>query len=501
MDPRQLFALVAMRWRMVRTTGLRIALVAMAALPLVAAVVGVLLFQYVPPKQAFDIALVAPTLYLAFVLLAVLAPLAAGGGYELYPAEQLVAYPIRGRTHFFSTLVLVPANFAWVLNVLALIVVTSVTTGPVSVGTLRSTASVLAYVTFVTIAGHAFAWWIVGLRQTRTGRLVTWGVAGFIGTVLLVGIRSGLTFPVLDRSPTKFALLGAYAGYDARYLGWLVSLFVLALGAVLALVVGVKVTCWTLRKPGDHGFRDPSVPVRRRAPRPSLLRTLIATDRASVWRASPIRRGMIVLMIMPGAVAALAALSWQSLVLLPALVSAGAALLFGINAFALDSSGSTWLSTVPGWARPAFVAKTWVVAEVTLMAVLAAIVGGAIRAPAPTSASEVTATIGCGLAAAALVVASAMKSSVRHPHRADLKGSRDTPAPPGSMALYSVKLASLTTCVGLLFSGASFVPVWWVSFVLVVPFVAWAGLSLSDTSRAWQSPGTRARIVTTVSGG
>jgi len=497
----QLTALVGMRWTMLRSNGIRVALVALAFLPPVATVMGVLLFQFVPEEQAFTLSLVAPTLYLAFVLLAILAPLAAGGGYELFPNEQLVAYPIRPRTHFFSTLVLVPANLAWVLNVMALVVVTSVTTGALGWGTVRSTVSVLAYVALITVAGHAFAWWVVGVRQTRVGRLATWTLAATAGITILAAVRAGLTFPVLDRSPTKYALLNAYAGFNGEYLRWTIGLAVLAAGTVTLLAVGVRATAWSLRRPGDHGLRDASQPVRRRAPQTTPLRTLVAVDRASVWRAVPLRRGLIVLMIMPGAVAAFAALSWQSLVLLPGLVAAGAALLFGINAFALDASGSTWLATTPGWAKPAFVAKSWMVTEVTLLAVAAALVGGSLRAPAPLGVSQVTATAGCGLAATALVVASAMRSSIRHPHRADLRGPRDTPAPPGSMALYSVKLASITTLVGLLFSGVAFTDVWWVPLVLVVPFIAWAGLSLADTMRAWQEPATRARIVTTVSGG
>ncbi len=50
------------------------------------------------------------------------------------------------------------------------------------------------------------------------------------------------------------------------------------------------------------------------------------------------------------------------------------------------------------------------------------------------------------------VTASCMGLSVRSPHRADLQGSRDTPAPPATMAAYSVRLAALTTFTGLAFS-------------------------------------------------
>ena len=62
-------------------------------------------------------------------MLAMLAPLVSGGGYELYPADQLVAYPVRPATVFRSTLVLAPVNLAWMLNVVALFVVTGFAAG------------------------------------------------------------------------------------------------------------------------------------------------------------------------------------------------------------------------------------------------------------------------------------------------------------------------------------------------------------------------------------
>ncbi len=82
-------------------------------------------------ETAFDLSLLGPTLYLAFAALAVLAPLSAGGGNELYPAEQLAAYPVRPRTWFGASLLLAPLNLAWATQVVALAAVTSlVTAGP-----------------------------------------------------------------------------------------------------------------------------------------------------------------------------------------------------------------------------------------------------------------------------------------------------------------------------------------------------------------------------------
>jgi hypothetical protein len=109
--------------------------------------------------------------------------------------------------------------------------------------------------------------------------------------------------------------------------------------------------------------------------------------------------------------------------------------------------------------------------------------------------------LGSAASCAALVVAACMRHSVRRPHKADLRGPRDTPAPPGTMAVYSARLALGTTLTGLLFSLLALAPEPWLPAVAAVPFVARAGLSLTATERDWAQPGTRARVVTTVAAG
>lgn len=500
-EPGQLRALLGLRLLMVRSGRTRAALLALLLLPVLLALVGVLVVDVIPNERAFEIALAVPTVYLAFAVLAVLAPLSAGGGYELYPPEQLVAFPIRSRTVYAGTLVLAPINLAWMLNVVALVVLTALATGPTGWGTVRATASLLVFVAFATAAGHTIAWSVVGLRQTRGGRVGTWVVAGCLGVALLVAVRLDQAFELLDSSPTRYALLNAIDGYQSRYGTWGLGLLVMGGLTAAAAALGVVATDWALRRPGDHAVRDGAAPVRRRPPAGDSLRELIAVDRASVWRSVPLRRGMFVLLLLPGTVAAAAGMSWTSLVLLPGLVAAGAGLLFGVNAFCLDAGGASWLATLPGWERRAFLAKTWVVSEVVCASVVAALVGAAARAPSPGSAAAVTATIGSAVSVGSLVVASSMRSSVGRPHRADLRGPRDTPAPPGVMAMHSLRLAVLTTSVGLLFSGAVLMRVWWPPLVLAVPFVCWAGLSLIDTARRWADPVARSRVVITVSGG
>ncbi|MEO8329491.1 MAG: hypothetical protein ABI586_05755, partial [Candidatus Nanopelagicales bacterium] len=328
----QLRALVALRWRMMRSRRVRWGLLILLTVPVLLILLGINGLRFVPEEQAFNIAVATPTVYLAFVLLTLIAPLAAGGGYELYPSDQLVAYPIHPRTVFRGTLLLAPANLAWILNVVALIVVTAFALGPIGDGTARGIASTLAFIVLATVSGQALAWWVVGVRQSRNGRWATWLFAGVAVLTAVVLIRLDMAFTILDHSPTKYALLNAYDAYGERYGKWLSGFLVMLLLICASIFLGGRATAWALRRPGDQSNRDGSRPVQRRGSRKTVIRELIAVDRASVWRSLPLRRGIVVLLVLPGLVAAIAGMPWQSLILLPGLVAAGAGLLFGINA-------------------------------------------------------------------------------------------------------------------------------------------------------------------------
>ena len=84
----QLRALVSLRWRMIREPNVRWGLVSLAFVPVAVTALGALVLQMLPDDESFNIAVATPTLYLGFALLAIIAPLAAGGGYELYPSER-----------------------------------------------------------------------------------------------------------------------------------------------------------------------------------------------------------------------------------------------------------------------------------------------------------------------------------------------------------------------------------------------------------------------------
>ncbi len=492
----QLPALLALRWQMVRSTGGRLAL--LACLPLLAWLVQLVVTSSSAldgPQLATAVEL-APSVFLGFGVLAVVAPLTTGGGNEVVPPDQLAAFPVRPGTQFLGGLVLAPLNLVWVLQLLGLAALTGYLTLDSSLA--RGAATTAAYVACLTVLGQAGAWLVVGLRQTRIGRRVvgTSGVLLLLTAILVV--RSGSGDAVLAASPTHSVVRAVTADSTAR---WAATTAGLLLLLAVGLVVGSRLCAWALGRPGDAGTTRHLETLRRRAPRSSVLRELVAVDRASVWRSPPLRRGALVLAVLPGLIAAGAAVPWTSLIVLPGLVAAGAGLLFGVNAFCLDSSGALWLASLPHPPRVVAVAKAVVMAETVAGAVIAAAVAGSLRSPGSPTSAEVTAIVMAGLASTAVVVASGLRSSVRRPHRADLRGPRDAVAPPAALALASLRLAVPTGLVGVLLASAAATRVWWLPIAVGGPVVLAAGLSLSRTLRRYEDPVVRSHVVQTVAAG
>jgi hypothetical protein len=296
-------------------------------------------------------------------------------------------------------------------------------------------------------------------------------------------------------------LSAVLAGGAHRYAAWVSGTTGLAILLLGCLWCGPRICAWALRRPGDRTrFRESRVERRRPAPS-SPLATLVRVDRANVWRAAPLRRGLLVLAVLPGVVAAGAALRWDSLVLLPALVAAGAGLLYGVNMFCLDAGGATWLASLPSPPRLAVTAKTIVLGETIGGSCLVAALAGSVRAAGPVTAADLLAMSCCLVSCTAVVLATCLRMSIRTPHRAELRGHRDTPAPPASMAVYSVRLATVTTLIGLLFSLAAHQQSFAACLVLGSGLVALSGLSIAQSFRRWDDPLVRSRVVAAVSNG
>jgi hypothetical protein len=497
---RQISALFGLRRRMVRSRVVRFGLEAAAgSVPLLLS-----LAVWAGSRSGGDphSGWVVPALFAGVAAVAVLAPLAVGGGYQLLPEDHLVAFPVRPGAVAAGSLLLSPLNLTWLAQVLGVATATGYLTGsgPRLALAVLTTA---CYVALACVAGAAISWTITGVRARRAGRIAVGALGAALGlTVWLVGV-SGRGESVLDGLPTSWVITLVEQGYSGSPARWATGFAVLVLGTVVATGAAVRTCAWALTRAPDRSATYGAVaPVRRRGPKRSPFHELVAVDRASVWRAAPLRRGVLLLAMAPGTAGAVSGIEWSSIVMLPGIVAAGTGLLFGINVFCLDAGGAVWLATLPHDPRTAYLAKARVLGELCALTSGSTVLLAACRAPAAPTGAELSALAGALLLGPALVVAACMSISVRRPHRAELRGPRDTPAPPGAMFVNTVVLSLSATSTGAVlaaFSLASDRP--WlpggVGLTASALAVAWVLLG----SRRWCDPARRARVVSAVSAG
>jgi hypothetical protein len=371
--------------------------------------------------------------------------------------------------------------------------------GPM-VGFALLTAVVYAVAT--TLVGQAIAWWLEGVRQRRAGR---WTVRAVAAAFVLVGVILHLTHrltDLLDKLPTQWVAISAVKGSQGIWWPlWWPLLAGMVLTGLVAFHLGARGCRWTQGQVSDGGLQPESRPVRRRATASSGLLALMQVDRASVWRSASLRRGALVMALLPGAIAAITRPSWDSLVLLTGLVAAGSGLLFGVNAFGMDGPGALTLEGLPMRPELRYWAKAATILEFSGLTVAGALVVGAVRADGNPNATQLVALVAAALVTSLAVASFCMNVSVRSPHRSDLRGRRDTPAPPGAMIGYSARLAWRTTWIAMVLSLTSLATVAWLPLLVAIPMGALAGLSLMSSSRRWLDTETRSRVIATVASG
>jgi hypothetical protein len=442
--------------------------------------------------RAFDLLLLLPTALAGFTALTVMSAVASGGGRELIAHEQAWPYPISPTTDHLGALLLAPLNVAFLIQAWALLGVTSYVVGPGHL--VAAQIVVVLWVASSTAGAQVVAWSIEGVRR------VPHGVVGVrLLTVLVLGLTLGLQMAdylttVLDQIPTTWVVVGMVHGFSQRWLEVVALLLVLLIGAVA--LGAVPATIAARRVPRDQVQLESGHHEARPDPRSPFL-GLLRTDRASVWRAVPMRRGLAVLAIGPGLVALIGDLPWNELTILPGLVASGGALLFGVNAWCLEGRGGLWRESLPVDPSTVFAARSWVLAEFLLVASGVTVALAAVRAGVP-SASELAALVCAIVVVTVQVVGAAMRWSAQRPFAVDLRAARATPAPPVVMVGYSSRLALSTTMTGLVFSGLARAPDWRVTVLLAAPFLCWSMARLLRTRDVWIDPVQRARITTTV---
>lgn len=474
---------------------LRIGGWAVVVLTLAAIVVPAYLREPLEARHTSDLVAVLPSIYLGFAVLAALAAIGSGGGRELIPREQLVSYPLSWVTEHIGALLLAPLNIAWLLQAWALLGTTTYVLGPQNLPFVA--IPVLLWIGVATAAGQCIGWAFEAVRRGRRGTLAARGIALAAAGATAALVATDRLTVLLDHSPTVQVYLAAAHGSVGAWSQWLLVVGVLAALVVAVVLAGLAPARWALLRPLRDEVR---LEAGYRMPRPTPTSDLVALlriDRASIWRAVPLRRGLLVLGLMPGAVALAGSLDWGMISVLPGLVAAGGALLFGVNAWCLDGRGALWRDSLPADPRLAFAAKAIVLFEVLLASAAVTILLAAVRAGPPTSA-ELVAVLMVSVVVSAQVVATSLQWSVTSPYAVDMRSARATPAPPVVMVGYSARLSVKTTLVGLVFWLAALGPDWRLPALLGVAFLCWSAYRLLQTAELWARPEIRARVVAVV---
>jgi hypothetical protein len=443
------------------------------------------------PDKAFDIFLLMPSAMAGFLVLAMSSAIASGGGRELISRDQASPYPVSPTTDHLGALLMAPLNIAWMVQSWVLLGSMAFSFGPDRL--FQAQVVIVLWLVFSTALGQVVAWSMEAVRRCRGGIFVTRGLLVAVAVAAGVVQLTGNTTHVLDQVPTLWFFVGAVSGWSGR---WLEAVAVLAVLSLVAVVLGAIPTHLAARRmPRDEARMETDIHAPRLLPR-TVLGLLVRTDRASVWRSVPMRRGVMVLAVGPGLVAIFGNLPWSSMTILPGLVASGGALLFGVNAWCLDGRGSLWRENLPVSPLTMFDARAWVLFEFLGTASLITIALGALRAGIP-DAEELSAVVCTVLVVLVQVVAAALRWSIKHPYPVDLRSARATPAPPAAMVGYSARLASSTTITSLLFSGAAHVPDWRLSVTIAIPCLMWSGVRLVRARDRWGDPVARARVVAT----
>ncbi|MCD6638351.1 MAG: hypothetical protein LT071_00360 [Nocardioides sp.] len=429
-----------------------------------------------------------------FLVLGIGASMGSGGGRELLSRSEVTIHPVSSLTEHLGSMVLMPLNLAWLVQVWGLLAATALVVPDDRLAGAQTV--VLLWIAAATAWAQVVGWLIEGVRRTAHGVVVVRVATGVVGVMLVLLHLTGLLAPLATALPTT-RLAEAMVGPR-----WGATALVLLLVAAVGVWAGRVPAAWALGLPPREELRvDSGVHEARQVPEPRWLDADVALlrrlDRGSVWRSVGMRRGLVVLGAGPGLVALVAGLTWSSVMMLPGLAASGAALLFGVNAWCLDGKGMVWRETLPVAPAKVFDARVLVVAECLTAVSAITVLLALLRNGVPPLQVGLSIAL-CWLVVVVQVLATAMWWSVRSPYSVDLTSPRATPAPHAVMASYAGRLSLVTTLTGLLFASAAALPVWWFPVVLAVAFLLKSAFKMRRARRRWLSAPERARLALTV---
>ena len=450
-----------------------------------------------PRQHSGQILALYPSMCLGFLVLACFSAIASAGGREVVPRDQAVAFPVSTTTDHLGALLLAPLNIAWLIQAWMLLGVMSYALGPGQLPAYELPS--LLWVLFATAVAQVVGWLSEGVRRGQHGIAVFRAVVLTLGAVAVLLVVTGLLARVLDHSPTRLMLdllLEARAGH---WVTWSLGTVALVVLMLLAVALGALPARWALGRPMREELRLESGHHQVRGVPGTDLAMMLRIDRTAIWRSVPLRRGLTVLAVMPGAVALAGDLDWPMLTVLPGLVASGGALLFGVNTWCLDGRGALWRDSLPVSPSVSFFSRVVVLFEVLLASAAVTLVLAALRAGRPT-AIELVAVLCSTLVVAAQVVSAGMRWSIARPFAADLRSARATPAPPVVMAGYSARLAMVTTCTGLVFSGLAQLGDVRLALSVTVLLLVISSVRILESRRRWSDPVVRSRVIAVVAG-
>lgn len=496
-DARSLFAF---RTATLRGRSRRIATVALVVIGLITLGFAVAP-AYLPEASRltrFDALILLPSAFVAVLVFAVVSLAASGGGRELVPREEGVAFPISPTADHFGALLMAPLNLAFLLQSWTMLGLVAYATPP-SWRLLPIQLVTLLWMVLATAIAQAVAW---GIEWVRRGPRGVWTVRGIGVVILLAGavvVAGGWVGSVLDRNrPVLWVVEAILDVRSGHWLDWVFRVVVVAVVIGLTVVAGALGAAAVSHRQARDELKQETASRRPSANPGSDLGALLHADRASVWRSVPLRRGLFVLGFMPGAVALAGGLRWETLEIFPGLVASGGALLFGVNAWCLDGRGALWRDSLPVRPEVVFAARAIVLAEVLAVATAITMLLAMLRAGLP-SVSQLVALLCSVVVVIAWVVSRSMRWSVTRPYAVDMRSARATPAPPLVMVGYSTRLALTTTLFGMLFAGTAYLGASF-SVVLALPIALFAAYQAAGTAQTWADPDARARVVSTVVG-